>query len=532
MAVPSNGVAAFSLPVPAWPASAGHKLDKLPPDISSHQIRHALAAPLAKGTMASDFKLATLGLNRFGLGARPGDLSIAGSDPRAFIAEEVASRASTVPDPTRLPTSVEAFRAWRSEEEVMRVARLPVRPLEAQPPTPLPGTPGLRVGGMEPNKPVGPVVFGGPPVWQRIYLAEATARFRAAVEAQAGFVERLVAFWSNHFAIAIGKGNQLRTLAGPFEREAIRPHVLGRFADMLLAVERHPAMLIYLDNQQSIGPNSKAGQQRRGRGLNENLAREILELHTLGVDGGYMQADVTNLARIITGWTVAYDPNRLGSQGSFVFNVNQHEPGDHPLLGVTFREGGAAQGKQALLDLARHPATARHLARKLARHFVADEPDPKLVGRLERTFRETDGDLAAVSLALLDAPEAWSPETRKIRTPYEFVVAALRATGRKVEAPPLLNALNGLGQPLWNPPGPNGFADTLAVWASPEGVKTRLDVAASLARQAPSGPHPVELLDAVLGRLASAETRQAVQRAESRVQGVALLLMSPEFQRR
>ncbi|MDJ1159258.1 DUF1800 family protein [Chelatococcus sp. SYSU_G07232] len=478
-----------------------------------------------------DAALAVLGLNRFGLGPRPGDLARMGADIRDVLAAEVRRRAVPQPEGPDLLTGVEAFRAWRAEEDLQRLARMG------------PGAAGrmaaeagarpesLRIGGMEPNKPTGPIALGaGPPVPQRLYRAEAAARLSVGVESGTGFAERLTLFWSNHFCVSAAKGGHLRTLAGAFEREAIRPHVFGRFADMLLAVARHPAMLIYLDNQESIGPNSPAGR-RRGRGLNENLAREILELHTLGVDGGYGQEDVTSLARIITGWTVAYDDKR-GAQGRFTFNANLHEPGDHAVLGVSHREGGAEQGEQALLALARHPATARHVARKLARHFIADEPPPKLVERLTRTFRDSDGDLAALSLALVEAPEAWVPEAHKLRLPYEFLVAALRTTGRKVEAPPLLAALAGMGQPLWTPSGPNGFPDTVAAWVSPEGVKARLDVAAALGRQAAGGPSPPDLVDAVLGAACSRETRQAVARAESRAQAVALLLMSPEFQRR
>jgi uncharacterized protein (DUF1800 family) len=365
----------------------------------------------------------------------------------------------------------------------------------------------------------------------RLYRVEAMARVANALETGSGFVERLVWFWANHFAVSVQKGGPVRATAGAFEREAIRPHALGRFADMLLAVEAHPTMLVYLDNQASVGPNSPAGQ-RRGKGLNENLAREILELHTLGVEDGYAQADVTSLAKILTGWTIAGPEGRLGAPGTCVFNPNAHEPADHRLLGRTYPNRGSEQIRAALLDLARHPATARHVALKLARHFVADDPPPTLVTKLAMRFRDTDGDLAAVALALLDAPEAWSPEAKKMRSPQEFLIGALRLLGAKPDNPnAFLGNLAALGQPLWGPPGPNGFSDLEAPWASPEGMKTRLDVAARLGQRA-GRVEPMELLDAALDPLASAETRQAVGRAESRPQAVALLLMSPEFQRR
>ena len=258
----------------------------------------------------------------------------------------------------------------------------------------------------------------GPPqqaaVRREVFQDKSAARVSHAASTDAPFVERLVQFWSNHFCISASKGPGVRIMAGGFEREAIRPHVLGRFGDMLKAVEQHPAMLIYLDNAQSIGPNSQAGRNR-GRGLNENLAREILELHTLGVDGGYTQADVTSLARIITGWTIvdqrfaAAQPKGRPAQnltvGTFMFAQPRHEPGQQTVLGKVYADNGLATGEEALADLARHPATARHIARKLAQHFVSETPPPALVARLEKTFRDTDGNLGAVAKALASAPE-------------------------------------------------------------------------------------------------------------------------------
>jgi uncharacterized protein (DUF1800 family) len=358
------------------------------------------------------------------------------------------------------------------------------------------------------------------------------ARLQKQAQAPAGFVERLVAFWSNHFAVAAAKGQIVRASAGAFEREAIRPHALGRFADMLRAVEQHPSMLFYLDNQRSMGPNSKAGRNR-GKGLNENLAREILELHTLGVDGGYSQADVTALARIITGWTFAGREGKLGEPGTFIFVPNWHEPGAHTLLGRSYTQSGRAQGEAALDDLARHPATARHVATKLARHFIADDPLLPMVERLTRTFRDTDGDLAEISMALLTDDETWRTPMTKMRSPGEFLAAITRATGFVPPEPrPVLAALSALGMAPWNPPGPNGFPDTAAAWASPEAMKTRLDVAWRAAQRIKDGGQPIALLESVAGTAASRETREAVGRAESRQQALAILFMSPEFQRR
>jgi uncharacterized protein (DUF1800 family) len=326
------------------------------------------------------------------------------------------------------------------------------------------------------------------------------------------------------------KGGFVRIAAGAFERDAIRPHVLGRFGDMLQAVESHPAMLFYLDNQLSIGPNSPAGQ-RTGRGLNENLAREILELHTLGVNGGYTQADVTALARIITGWTFAGRAGQLGEPGSFVFNANSHEPGEQIVLGRPYAQRDVGQGREALADIARHPATAQHLAFKLARHFVADEPPPALVAKLTDIFRNTDGDLKAWAVALVDSSDAWDAPRTKMRNPQECLCAAGRIVRRMPEDPgQFLGALAFLGMPLWGPPGPDGFPDIAAAWASPEGMKVRLEICARIADRWRDSLNPLDLLDEIAGVAASSETRQAIARAESRQQGLALLLMSPELQ--
>jgi uncharacterized protein (DUF1800 family) len=367
---------------------------------------------------------------------------------------------------------------------------------------------------------------------QKTYRAEALARLQRAVIADCGFTERLVAFWSNHFCISANKGELARMWAGSFEREAIRPHVLGHFGEMLKAVEQHPAMLFFLDNQQSLGPDSRAGQNRK-RGLNENLAREIMELHTLGVGGGYSQDDVTSLARIITGWTFAGRQGQLGTPGSFVFNANAHQPGPQRLLGKVYEANGIAQGEAALSDLARHPSAAKFIATKFTRHFVADDPPPALVARLEEVFRRSDGDLRALTLALVDSDEAWQVPLTKLRSPYEFLVATGRLLARMPDDPgPLLGGLNLLGQPLWSPAGPNGFPDTNAAWAAPEGMKLRLDIAARVASRVADKLDPRELLEFAAADAASPDTRRTIERAESRQQALALLLMSPEFQRR
>ena len=473
----------------------------------------------------------TLAFNRFGLGARPG--AVRSGDPRqALLAELSAEEGARIdrPDLLSTPKILQAVYDddWRRKQERDRqdAARLAMRAMPAPsvaallPPSPL-------------DAPPPPSMMNEPRPEQQIFRAEAQARLEQACSAPIGLVERLTAFWSNHFCVSVAKSGICRAAAGAFEREAIRPHVLGRFADMLRAVEQHPAMLNFLDNAQSIGPNSIVGHNNHA-GLNENLAREVLELHTMGVGSGYAQTDVTQLAYILTGWTIVGRDGKLGEPGAFAFNLNAHEPLAATLRGRLYVEDGVAQGEAALADLAREPATAGHVATKLARHFVADAPDPALAARLARTFRDSDGDLAALARAHVADDAAWRMPAAKVRNPWELTVAAYRAFGRSPsDAGPALASLDLLGMPLWQPGGPNGFSDdSVAAWASPEGMKTRVELAARFAGQIKDAPRPAALLEDVLGPTVSSATREAVARAETREQAYALLILSPEFQRR
>ncbi len=524
--------------------------------------------------MARDPQAALVALNRFGFGARggaAGDFVNAASDPRGFVKAELNRPNGVlleVPGLSSTPALASAVFAYQLEVQQARAAaaKSGAPASEAAPPSPdtkaqrrnlsldsiamdMSGKQGAMQGkengsadaAMAPTEPMQPNAAQPnapkpPPqplnIIQKTYRAEALARLQRAIIADCGFVERLVVFWSNHFCISANKGELARIWAGSFEREAIRPHVLGRFGDMLKAVEQHPAMLFFLDNQQSLGPDSRAGQNRN-RGLNENLAREIMELHTLGVGGGYTQNDVTSLARIITGWTFAGRQGQLGVPGSFVFNANAHQPGAQRLLGKTYEHNGAAQGEAALADIARHPSTAKFIATKFARHFIADDPPPALVARLQEVFRKSDGDLRALTSALLDSDEAWQAPLTKLRSPYEFLVAAGRLLAQIPEDPArYLGGLNVLGQPLWSPAGPNGFPDSNAAWAAPEGMKLRLDVSAQIASRLAANIDARDLLQLAAADVASPETRRTIELAESRQQALALLLMSPEFQRR
>ncbi len=475
--------------------------------------------------LGNDPHAALTAFNRFGLGPKPGDLALAQNDPRGFLREELHSAYAGVIEAGELPTTRKALQTLFLDQYEKRMAR------EAAAMAPATQAAAMQAKAAEGKPQDGQQKPKEPNAEQKIFREEAMARFSSQISARSGFIERLVAFWSNHFAVSVAKGGFVRASAGAFEREAIRPHILGKFSDLLIAVEQHPTMIFFLDNQRSIGPASHAGRLD-GKGLNENLAREIMELHTLGVDGGYSQADVTALARIITGWSFAEASSETGEPGAFLFKSNWHEPGAQTLLGRTYDETGRAQGEAALRDLARHPATARHIAAKFARHFVADEPPKDLVEALTKNFLQTDGNLMELSRTLVDHDAAWRAPATKIRTPNEFLVAAFRATSFPAKEPgPALNVLNALGMPLWQPGGPNGFADTASVWASPEQMKLRLDASWQMAQRVKE-VEPMAVLDTAFGAAASRETREAVARAESRAQALALLFMSPEFQRR
>lgn len=357
-----------------------------------------------------------------------------------------------------------------------------------------------------------------------LFNAQASGELAHALTTVAPFRERLVWFWTNHFTISLRRG-ECTAVACAFIEEAIRPHVTGSFSAMLLAVMRHPAMLLYLDNARSVGPNSPAGQAGR-RGLNENLSRECLELHTVSPLAGYTQADVTSLARILTGWSFELQ----GDPKGFVFRPGAHEPGSHTLLGRSFPPGEEG-GVEALQFLAEHPATARFLATKLVRHFVADDPAPGDVRKIETVLRDTHGDLGAAAAALVGLESAWTPGT-KLRTPREFMIAAVRALDPPDgNRPNLSGVLGALGEPFLTAPAPNGWPDRAADWSAPEAVMRRIDWANGFAGRL--GPRdPVELADLALGPLLRPATLEAMRHAGSRRDAFTLMLASSEFQRR
>lgn len=361
---------------------------------------------------------------------------------------------------------------------------------------------------------------------QVVNNAEAQARLALATTTSAPLHERLSLHWGNHFTVVAGQVTSY--LAGDMDRAAIRPHMLGRFADLLRACTTHPAMLAYLSNHRSFGPNSPEGRRRR-RGLNENLARELLELHTLGVDGGYTQADVLETARILTGWTL---PRQDPGAAEPAFIAAWHEPGARTVLGQRYPEGGEEQLLALLDNLARHPATARHVSRRLVRHFLGDTAPPEVAATLARVFQATDGDLRAVTEALVTHPASWSLPPAKLRPPQELVFSLSRMMGGLPPRPALPMKLRALGQPWLGAPSPAGWPEEDNAWASPDAVKSRLDWALQVAGHRDARVDARQVAEAVFGESLSAETRRALQRAANGGQALALLAMSPEVQRR
>ena len=478
-------------------------------------------------------------LNGFGFGARTGEPQRIG-DPRGWLRSQLQGNAPLIDAPAEASTNAvgEAIRAFRmpapaSDQQARQQARRALVSIAA---------------------------------------SESRAALTERVTTDRPFVERLVAFWSNHLCVSVGAKILVAPLAGSYEREAIRPHVLGRFKDMVLASAKHPAMLVYLDNFQSIGPTSRGAQfggrgrgqgARQPRGLNENYARELLELHTLGVNGGYTQQDVQELAKILTGWTVAgfaRPSTRLGAGGrgqmrprgrrpldqarvrsivqddgdgriGFGFQDLLHEPGAKTVLGTRYSEDGVEEGERAIRALVRHPSTARFIATKLVTHFVSDEPPASAVDRIASVFRDSDGDLRAVSAAVIDLPEAWGDSARKFRTPQDWFVAVLRAFNASEVSETAMPVLRQLRHPLWSPQSPKGFGDKTQEWADPDSLLNRAELARTIARRVRAQRiDPRTLLEVVdvasgdpLHKLLSDNSIPADER-------IALALAGPAFQ--
>ncbi|MEJ6008602.1 DUF1800 domain-containing protein [Novosphingobium aquae] len=477
-----------------------------------------------------------IALNRFGLGWKAGEAPPA--NPRRWLVDQIARYDPAPAGIAALPRTPEQI-GKLAALQTARTERRQDRAEAANEPAPKAMTQPAMESRATPSSQPRPEAQLLKPL-RDSYVQAAGARMAQAVATDTPFMERLVAFWSNHFAVSIDKGTVIG-LAGTFENEAIRPNVNSKFSDLLFAAVRHPAMLLFLDQAQSIGPNSLLGQraQRRGAerkpGINENLAREIMELHTLGVHSGYTQADVTEFAKALTGTTVT-GLGRLArllpyDSGRAAFVEQLHEPGARTVMGKKYAQAGEAQGRAILNDLAAHPATARHVATKLARHFAADHPPPALVARLEQVYLKTGGDLPSLYRALVESPEPWSNPGAKFRQPWEWLVAVQRATGLVIPAQGGQFSLNQLGQPTWRPGSPAGWDDLAASWAAPDALLRRVELANRYSRNLATIDSRT-LAPRLFPESLSEGTRTAVARADSGQQALALLLVSPEMLRR
>lgn len=491
-------------------------------------------------------KGAAIAANRFGLGARPGDLKSIADDPRGWLKAQLKPEASVPAPMAGLPTTLAAAAAFGRWLTGLGLAggRRDLASLYRNGGRPAAMASASGAASMKPS-----AGADQPLSVEQSYIrtfgpgyADAVQmRFETAVGSDRPFFERLSRFWANHFTVSAAKPEVI-ALAPVFERDVVRPNVCGRFEDMLLASCRHPAMLEYLDNWLSIGPDSPLAHhpeylppylRERMKGLNENLGREVLELHTLGVRTGYTQGDVTNFAKILTGWSI-YGPNQAHGDDLFHFIAFAHEPGPQTLLGKTYPAVGELQGREALKDLARNPATARHVATKLARHFIADDPPPAAVDRIAAAYARSEGDLAETASAVVDSPEAWQAPATKLKTPDDYLVSTARALGGlPLKGPQLVALLDRMGQrPYW-PPGPDGWPDIQDGWIGADAIWKRLEWASTLSqRYATADLAPMTIAAAALGPELSAATRSAIQAAESPAQGLAVLLVSPDFQRR
>lgn len=477
-----------------------------------------------KGTQAE------IAVNRFGLGARPGDIGTAAQDPRGWLLKQMTPPVFT----TQSIGLDDMFDLYKQRNIARKEAKAASQGNNKKSPQRRAQIQIQRKIKQLATRMTGETLSGG-------------------IRSNNALSWRLLDFFSNHFSVS--NDNRIMAIVAPLlERDAIAPNIFGRFEDLLLAVIHHPGMLLYLNNEKSFGPESMAvtrKMSRKGgskRGLNENLAREILELHTLGVNGGYRQNDVNELAKAISGWSVQRTqgkgkstekqkgrlPGKDHSRGKgagFVFRPYGHEPGDRIILGKTYPEGDIDQGRDILKDLARHPSTAAYVSFKLARHFIADKPSERLVDAMSKRWLETKGNLGDVVTTLVSHPDAWGAEQAKLKTPREFVQSAYRASGlNQWNTDKLLKTLAAMGQEPFEAGSPAGYPDTLEYWSGGTAMLSRVEWAYQFAGTLHQEP---EILAAhSLGAQLSKHTRTAIKRAESRQQGITLWLMSPEFQRR
>jgi uncharacterized protein (DUF1800 family) len=512
-----------------------------------------LVSSPSAATRASDEKAIVHVLNRIGFGPRPGDVErIQAIGIRQYIDQQL--HPERVADPGLAARLAGLQTVGLSSRDIVEDYERPM--LEAR-------RARKQQQGSAADEPETKKGNGAPVPFQRaniVVVELAEQKLQRAIYSERQLEEVLADFWFNHFNVDARKG-RVRFLLTEYEREAIRPHVLGTFRDLLEATAKSPAMLFYLDNWMSADPNGPhldapvggeafAGSRRirRGaalpgtqqrpalpkrtpRGLNENYARELMELHTLGVEGGYTQKDVTEVARAFTGWTIE---NPRGG-GGFRFEPRLHDAGAKMVLGHSLKAGGGIRDGEQVLDiLARSPSTARFISTKLARHFVSDVPPAGLVDRLAARFTDTRGDLRAVMTLLLASPEFLAPASyrAKVKTPFEFVVSAVRATGAQfADTRMLVKAVQDLGMPLYQCQPPTGYKDTADAWTNTGALVNRMNFALAISG-APQVEGAAATFEELLAHDLSGTTRATIAKATAPAQALALGLGSPEFQHR
>lgn len=453
---------------------------------------------------------AALALSRFGLGARPGERADIAEDPRGWVQDQMSAPADDAEAFVDAYTMIDIGRAIRSREALQDELQ---DAIEA-------GDEAAALALREDQEAI------NDDLWTRSYEDRAS-RVRQGITTDTPVREKLIRFWTNHFTVS-GAKDEVALLTGAYEREAIRPNMDGSFYDLLKAVQQSPGMLIYLDNYLSAGPNSRFGR-RHGGGINENLAREIFELHTLGVDGGYTQSDVSEFALAISGWSAGFPPYAKNRPGQFKFKRNMHEPGTRTIMGVEYPQSGVDQGEAVLRTLSESPETATFIATKLVRHFVGDQPPVGAIARVADVFLETNGDLPSVHQAVFDSEEIWDTPFAKARTSEEFVIAGGRAL--EVEDYPygwMPYLLKTMGHSIYGPPGPNGWPDIAPFWLSGNSVMRRAEIASQLGGYG-WGIDAEERMDDMFGPLFTNQTRTAIRDAEDPAQAMAVALASFEL---
>lgn len=449
---------------------------------------------------------ATIAINRFGLGAKPSEFIAAHKDPKQWLISQLQLKPaihfnSDVAHSNEIMQTLAELRKQKKSDQ---------NNLKSDKSSEAPQTKTPKVS-----------------YHRQTYLQLSIDTLKHAINSENSLNWRLLDFFSNHFSVS-SASTVMTALAPTLEREAIAPCLLGRFDDLLISVIQHPAMLIYLNNEKSFGPNSKIAK-KNGRGLNENLAREILELHTLGVDSGYDQKDVIELAKGITGWSVA-NPLKDKEQG-FKYRRSGHEPGVRTLLNKTYSQKESEQGKSMLRDLAVHPATAKHISYKLAHHFISDNPPASLVNKMTDRWLATNGDIKEVMTTMINADEAWHVEKLKFKTPREFLISSLRALDLETNNRQLYSSLVTLGQQPFKAGSPAGYSDREEDWNGANALMSRVNWASTIAARTKK----IQIEDIIKNSFSeyiSQLSYQTISRAESRKQALTLFLMSPEFLRR